>query len=555
MTRLTQLAAWEKLQKHFAEINDVHMRDLFAQNPDRFDQFSLTLDDLLFDYSKNRITAETMQLLFELAEESGLKSWIERMFRGDAINHTENRAVMHVALRNCTQANQQPMMVDGVDVMPEVCSELARVKTLAEKVRSRQWLGASGQPITDVVNIGIGGSHLGPMMATEALSPYSMHDLHIHYVNNIDENHIIDTLELLNPETTLFIICSKTFTTQDTMVNAETARDWFLNKVNDSSQLPKHFVAVTANVEAAVKFGMAEDNVFKMWDWVGGRYSMWSAIGLSIVIAIGPDNFDDLLSGAHEVDEHFRSTPLEQNIPVIMALIGVWYNNFFESDAIAILPYDQHLHRFPAYLQQADMESNGKSVDRDKQPVDYSTGPILFGEIGIASQHAFYQLLHQGTKLVPADFIASISNRRCIPVHHRALMSNVFAQTEAMMNGKTKDEVMLELTAAGLDQTQIEQLLPYKIFPGNRPTNTILFKTLDPKTLGSLIALYEHKIFVQGVIWNLNSFDQWGVELGKRLATNILSELDDISPVTTHDSSTNGLINYYKKLRPDRKRC
>lgn len=339
------------------------------------------------------------------------------------------------------------------------------------------------------------------------------------------------------------------------MVNAQTARDWFLNKVDDSTELHKHFVAVTANVEAAVKFGMAEDNVFKMWDWVGGRYSMWSAIGLSIVIAIGPDNFDELLSGAHEVDEHFRSTPFEQNIPVIMALIGIWYNNFFESDAIAILPYDQHLHRFPAYLQQADMESNGKSVDRDQQPVDYSTGPILFGEIGIASQHAFYQLLHQGTKLVPADFIASITNLHCIPTHHRALMSNVFAQTEAMMNGKTKDEVMVELNDAGLNQAKIEQLLPYKIFPGNRPTNTILFKTLDPKTLGSLIALYEHKIFVQGVIWNLNSFDQWGVELGKRLATNILAELDDLNPVSTHDSSTNGLINYYKKLRPVHKRC
>lgn len=555
MTKLTQLEAWQRLQQHFEGLKDVHMRDLFEQNPDRFEQFSLTFRDILFDYSKNRITEETMQLLMRLAKQSNLSEWIEKMYNGEAINHTENRAVMHVALRNCASKNPQAMFVNGIDVMPEVSSELDRVKSLAEKIRNRQWLGASGQAITDIVNIGIGGSHLGPLMATEALRPYAIHDLHIHYVNNIDENHIIDTLESLNPETTLFIIASKTFTTQDTMVNAETAREWFLKKVEDDSELHKHFVAVTANVDAAVSFGIAEQNAFKMWDWVGGRYSMWSAIGLTIVIAIGPDNFDELLAGANEVDDHFRQAPLEQNIPVIMAMLGIWYNNFFESDSMAVLPYDQHLHRFPAYLQQADMESNGKAVDREQQPVDYSTGPILFGEIGIASQHAFYQLLHQGTKLVPADFIAPISNLHCIAKHHRALMSNVFAQTEAMMKGKTGEEVYTELSKAGLNERQIKKLLPYKVFPGNRPTNTFLFKTLNPKTLGSLIALYEHKIFVQGIVWNLNSFDQWGVELGKHLATHIQSELDDLTPVDTHDSSTNGLINYYKKFRPVREKC
>jgi glucose-6-phosphate isomerase len=442
------------------------------------------------------------------------------------------------------------MKIDGVDVMPEVSSELKRVKQLSESIRTRHWRGVTGQPITDVVNIGIGGSNLGPLMATEALRPYAIHDLHIHYVSNIDENHINDTLEQLNPETTLFIIASKTFTTQDTMVNAETARSWYLKKTDDESQLHKHFVAVTANTRAAVNFGIAEDNVFKMWDWVGGRYSMWSAIGLSVVISIGSENFDALLEGAYEADQHFRQTPLEQNIPVIMALLGIWYNNFFGSEAIAILPYDQHLHRFPAYLQQADMESNGKAVDRESQAVDYSTGAVLFGDIGIASQHAFYQLLHQGTKLVPADMLAPISNYRCIAKHHRALMSNVFAQTEAMMKGKTGDEVYQELKASGLNEQEIEQLLPYKVFPGNRPTNTFLFKTLDPKTLGSIIALYEHKIFVQGVIWNLNSFDQWGVELGKSLANDILDQLNDLEPVHNHDSSTNGLINYYKANRP-----
>ncbi len=547
MSRLTQLPEWAALASHHEQVADVQMRDLFAAEDDRFARFSLQLGDILFDYSKNRITDESMRLLLDLARACDVEGWRQRLFAGEPINHTERRAVMHAALRNL---GDEPVVIDGVDVMPEVRSELDRVKALAEAIRTRRWRGASNQPITDVVSIGIGGSHLGPLMATEALRPYSIHDLKIHYVSNIDENHIINTLEILNPETTLFIIASKSFTTQDTMVNAETARAWLLNKIEDEAELPHHLVAVTANVEAAVAFGIARENVFKMWDWVGGRYSMWSAIGLPIVIAIGSENFDALLAGAHAADQHFRSAPLARNIPVVMALLGIWYNNFFDAESIAILPYDQNMHRFPAYLQQADMESNGKGVDRAGAPVDYTTGPILFGEIGIASQHAFYQLLHQGTKLVPADMLAPISNFRCIARHHRALMSNIFAQAEALMRGKDEAEARAELEAAGLDAAAVDALLPYKVFPGNRPTNTFLFYTLDPQTLGSLIALYEHKIFVQGVIWNINSFDQWGVELGKQLATNILSELNEGAQVSNHDSSTNGLINYYLDLRP-----
>ena len=541
-----QKPAWQALQSHFEEIKNEHMREMFEQDPNRFGRFSLTLNDILFDYSKNRITQETMDLLLELARECDVESWRERMFDGETINHTEHRAVLHAALRN---RSGKQMFADGENVMPEVRHELERITRLANDIRNRTWRGATNQPITDVVNIGIGGSHLGPMMATEALHPYAIHDLKIHYVNNIDENHINNTLETLNPDTTLFIVASKSFTTQDTMMNAETARDWLLHKIGDPNLLELHMIAVTSNSKAAVEFGINEKNIFKMWDWVGGRYSMWSAIGLPIVISIGPENFELLLQGAYEADQHFRNAPLEENIPVIMALLGIWYNNFFNAESIAILPYDQNMHRFPAYLQQADMESNGKAVDRDGQHVNYSTGPILFGEIGIASQHAFYQLLHQGTKLVPADMLAPISNYACIAKHHRALMSNVFAQTEALMKGKNEDEVIAELKAEGKDDKEIEFLLPYKLFPGNKPTNTFLFYTLDPKTLGSLIALYEHKIFVQGIIWNLNSFDQWGVELGKKMATDILDELNEGEQVDAHDSSTNGLINYYLKLR------
>lgn len=547
MSSLTDSNPWQALLKHYESIKDVHMRDMFANDEQRFKKYSIELNNILYDYSKNRINDETIKLLLDLAKEANLSSWIDDMFTGKKINHTEDRAVLHTALRD---KGDKPLLFQGEDILPEIREERERVKNLAEKVRTRKWLGVKNQAITDVVNIGIGGSHLGPLMITEALHPHSLHDINIHFVSNIDENHINDTLEYLNPKTTLFIIASKTFTTQDTMVNAETARQWFIHKLGSDKNIDRHFVAVTSNVTLAKEFGIAEENVFKMWDWVGGRYSLWSSIGLITVIAIGSEKFDELLEGAYEVDQHFKNTPLEQNIPVIMALLGIWYNNFFDAQSMAVLPYDQHLHRFPAYLQQADMESNGKYVDRSGNEVDYTTGQILFGEIGIAGQHAFFQLLHQGTKLVPADILAPVWSFDCIARHHRALMSNVFAQTEAMMRGKTGDEARKELLDEGKSEKEIEQLLPYKIFPGNRPTSTILFDTLDAKTLGSIITLYEHKIFVQGVIWNINSFDQWGVELGKQLATGILHELNDADEIDSHDSSTNGLINHYKKRRP-----
>ncbi len=550
MPRLTESGSWLALAEHYHEIKDIHMRELFEKDSGRFVRYSLELNDILYDYSKNRINEQTVKLLLQLANTIDLPAWIEKLFNAEPINHTEHRAVLHTALR---EQGNKPIIINGEDILPEIKAERQWVKKLAEKIRIRQWRGVTNQAITDVVNIGIGGSHLGPMMVTEALWPHSLHDLNIHFVSNIDENHINDTLENLNPETTLFIIASKTFTTQDTMVNAKTARQWYISKLGSDNHIERHFTAVTSNVKLARAFGVADENIFKMWDWVGGRYSLWSAIGLSIVIAIGSEQFDELLDGAYEADQHFRNSPLEKNIPVMMALLGVWYNNFFDAQSMAILPYDQHLHHLPAYLQQADMESNGKYVDRQGNDVDYTTGPVIFGEIGIAGQHAFFQLLHQGTKLVPADILAPVYNFHCITRHHRALMSNVFAQTEALMRGKTEREVYAELKAEGLGDEQIKQLLPYKIFPGNRPTSSLLFDTLNPKTLGSIIALYEHKIFVQGVIWNINSFDQWGVELGKQLATSILSELNDAEPVCTHDSSTNGLINHYKKRRKRQK--
>ncbi len=546
MTVMSEGKSWQVLAEHYKKVSTVQMRDMFQGDSQRFKKFSLRFNDILLDFSKNRITEETLQLLHNLAEEAELPSWIEKMFAGEAINHTEQRAVLHVALRNMSG---QPMYVNGEDVMPLVKAELDKMEALSEAVRSRKWRGVSGQPIADIVNIGIGGSDLGPVMVTEALRPYGAHDLRVHYVSNVDENHILDTLEKVRPETTLFIVASKTFTTQETMLNANTARSWFLRAISDEAALKKHFVAVSANIVAAEQFGIARENVFAMWDWVGGRYSLWSAIGLSIAIYIGMENYRSLLLGAYEMDVHFRTAPAAENLPVTLALLGVWYNNFFGAQAHVVLPYDQHMHRLPAYLQQADMESNGKYVDRQGEEVTYTTGPIIFGEIGISAQHAFYQLLHQGTKLVPADILAPISDYHCIQVHHRALMSNVFAQAEALMKGKTEDEARQELQAAGMESDQLEQLLPYKIFQGNKPTNTILFDTLDPKTLGSLVALYEHKIFVQGVIWNINSFDQWGVELGKQLASHILAELENENAVTDHDSSTNGLINYYKSHR------
>ncbi|NTV46439.1 MAG: glucose-6-phosphate isomerase [Chlorobiales bacterium] len=546
MSNLAELNSWKALERHYNEIAHKHMRDLFAEDPNRFEKFSVRLDDILLDYSKNRITEETLTLLMSLTHEAGLKVWIEKMFKGEKINATENRAVLHVALRN---RSNTPIEVDGQDVMPEVNAVLARMKAFTEIVRSGHWKGYTGKPITDVVNIGIGGSDLGPYMVTEALKPYGKPGLNVHFVSNVDGTHIAEALKKVVPETTLFVISSKTFTTQETLANANSAKRWFLATAKDESAVAKHFVAVSTNADAVSKFGIDTNNMFEFWDWVGGRYSLWSAIGLSIALYIGMDGFEELLSGAHEMDQHFRSAPFEKNIPVILALLGVWYNNFFEADTYAILPYDQYLHRLPAYLQQGDMESNGKRVTRGGGAVTYSTGPVIWGEPGTNGQHAFYQLIHQGTKLIPADFLAPVSTQNPIGEHHEILLSNFFAQTEALMKGKTEDEARKELQASGMSGEELETLLPHKVFPGNRPTNSILFKKLTPKTLGTLIAMYEHKIFVQGVIWNVNSFDQWGVELGKQLAKVILPELKGNSDVSSHDPSTNGLINYYRKNR------
>ncbi|CEK14936.1 glucose-6-phosphate isomerase [Chthonomonas calidirosea] len=546
MSRLTESEVWKALQEHYRQIEPLHMRDLFAKDPGRFEKFHLQFNDILVDYSKNRITEETMRLLYALAREVQLDRWIERMFSGEKINVTENRAVLHVALRN--RANR-PIYVDGRDVMPEVNAVLAHMREFTEAVRSGRWRGYTGKAITDIVNIGIGGSDLGPVMVTEALKPYGKPDLRVHFVSNVDGTHIVETLKQVHPETTLFSIASKTFTTQETLVNAHTARDWFLRYAHDEAAVAKHFVALSTNGKEVVKFGIDPKNMFVFWDWVGGRYSLWSAIGLSIALYIGMDNFEELLTGAFEMDEHFRHTPFEQNIPVTLGLLGIWYNNFFGAQTHAILPYDQYMHRFPAYFQQGDMESNGKRVDRDGHVVDYSTGPIIWGEPGTNGQHAFYQLIHQGTKLIPCDFIAPIETHNPIGEHHKILLSNFFAQTEALMRGKTEEEVRKELEAAGMSGEALEKLVPHKVFPGNRPTNSILVQKITPRTLGSLIAMYEHKIFTQGVIWNINSFDQWGVELGKQLAKAILPELEGTQEVTGHDSSTNGLINHYKRHR------
>lgn len=547
MSSVNESPAWAALESHFEATKDRHMRDLFAEDPQRFERFSSTLGDLLFDYSKNRMSSETLSLLMDLARQCKVEEWRDRMLAGEMINHTEQRAVQHMALRADTS---KPLYALGQDVSGEIAEELDKVKTLAEMIRAGDWLGATGKPITDVINIGVGGSDLGPQMVVESLTPYVGSKVNVHFVSNLDENHILNVLKEVKQETSLFIVSSKSFTTQETMINAETARNWLLAALGDEKHLPRHLVAVSSNVSAAVKFGVAEENIFKMWDWVGGRFSLWSAIGLSIVVAIGADNFDQLLAGARMADEHFIHTPLEDNIPVIMAMLGVWYNNFHGCESIAIFPYDQNMERFPTYLRQADMESNGKSVDREGNPINYQTGPIMFGGLGIPSQHAFYQLLHQGTKIVPADFIAAITDFECLAAHHRGLMSNIFAQTEAMMLGKTEEEAMADMLGAGMSQEDAEALLPYKVFPGNRPTNTFLYRTLDPKTLGTLIALYEHKIFVQGVIWNINSYDQWGVELGKVLAKSILEEIDAGEVSKPHDSSTVGLLNHYFKLRP-----
>ena len=511
--------------------------------PQRFTNFSLKLDDILFDYSKHRINATTLELLVDLAHKTGLKNKINRMFSGEPVNTTEQRSALHIALRNRSNI---PIQVDGRDVMPQVNAVLDKMGQFCRQVRDGIWQGATGQSITDVVNIGIGGSDLGPLMVTEALKPYGHKRLKVHYVSNVDATHLLETLRQLKPETTLFLIASKTFTTQETMANAHSARNWLLQQLKDEKAVARHFVAISTNRQKVSEFGINPDNMFEFWDWVGGRYSLWSAIGLSIALYIGMDHFEDLLCGAHRVDEHFQKTPFEKNIPVIMGLLGIWYNNFFGADSHVILPYDQYMHRFPAYFQQGDMESNGKRVTLSGQPVNYSTGPIIWGEPGTNGQHAFYQLLHQGTKLVPADFLAAVESQNPLGNHQQILLSNFFAQPEALMRGKTPEEARAELDAEGVTQTRLEQLLPHKVFPGNRPTSSFLFNRLTPRTLGSLIALYEHKIFTQSAIWDINPFDQWGVELGKQLAKKILPELSRNSPVTGHDSSTNGLINHYR---------
>jgi len=540
----TTTQAYQYLSDYFNETN-VEIKDLFANDSNRFSKFSVYFEDMLFDYSKNRIDEKGIALLIQLARECRLNDAITAMFNGEAINVTENRPVLHTALRN--QSNI-PVLVDGKDVMPDVNAVLQHMKTFSQQVIDGSWKGYTGKEITDVVNIGIGGSDLGPVMVTEALKAYKTR-LNLHFVSNVDGTHIAETLKGLNADTTLFLIASKTFTTQETMANANSAREWFLKAGAAEADIAKHFAALSTNASAVEKFGIDTQNMFGFWDWVGGRYSLWSAIGLSIALGVGFNNFEALLGGAHAMDNHFRETELEQNIPVIAALLGVWYNNFFGAQSQAILPYDQYLHRFAAYFQQGDMESNGKYVDRNGDVVDYQTGPIIWGEPGTNGQHAFYQLIHQGTKLIPCDFIAPAQSHNPLGEHHTLLLSNFFAQTEALMNGKSEEEVVAELQAAGKSEEEIEKLAPFKVFEGNRPTNSILLKKITPRSLGSLIAMYEHKIFVQGIIWNIYSFDQWGVELGKQLAGKILPELRTNEDVATHDSSTNGLINQYKEWR------
>jgi glucose-6-phosphate isomerase len=541
MSRLTDSPAWRALKAHHSAIEPLHMRQMFRDDPARFDKFSLQVGNLLFDFSKNHITGETVKLLLALAAQAGLPAWIERMFRGDKINTTEQRAALHTALRN---RSARPVLADGKDVMPDVRRVLEHMRHFSEAVRNGQHRGHTGKQITDVVNIGIGGSDLGPLMSCEALRSYGRPDLRAHFVSNIDGTQLAETLKKLDPETTLFIVSSKTFTTQETLTNARSARAWLVGKLGGEQAVAKHFAAVSTNLKATGEFGIEPHNVFEFWDWVGGRYSLWSAIGLPIALYIGMDRFDELLAGAHAMDEHFRTAPPERNIPVMMGLLGIWYGNFFGACSNAVFPYDQYLHRFPAYLQQLEMESNGKRVDRDGNAVDYDTGMVLWGEPGTNGQHAFYQLIHQGTRLVPADFLAPLHSHNPIGEHHAILLANCFAQTEALMLGKTAEEARIELEAQGLQGDELEALLPHKVFPGNKPTNTLLFDRLDPHTLGMLIALYEHKVFVQSVVWNINPFDQWGVELGKQLAGKILPELRS-GNATAHDSSTRGLIGCY----------
>ncbi|SER09704.1 glucose-6-phosphate isomerase [Pedobacter rhizosphaerae] len=541
----TETEAYKYLADHFIDINQKSIKDLFAEDADRFEKFSVFFEDILLDYSKNRISDETLALLLQLARECKLDEAIKAMYDGDKINETENRSVLHIALRNLSNT---PILVDGKDVMPDVNAVLAKMEKFSNAIISGDWKGYTGKTITDIVNIGIGGSDLGPVMITEALKHYKNH-LNIHFVSNIDGTHIAETLKGLNAETTLFLVASKTFTTQETMTNAHSARTWFLENGGQEGDIAKHFAALSTNAKDVAAFGIDTENMFEFWDWVGGRYSLWSAIGLSISLSIGFDNFKQLLAGAHATDNHFKTAELENNLPVILGLLGIWYINFYNAETQVILPYDQYMHRFAAYFQQGDMESNGKHVDRNGNEVDYETGPIIWGEPGTNGQHAFYQLIHQGTRIIPADFIAPAQSLNPLGEHHPILLSNFFAQTEALMNGKTEEEVTEELKKEGKSAEEIEKLAPFKVFEGNRPTNSILLKKVTPYTLGSLVAIYEHKIFVQGVIWNIFSFDQWGVELGKQLAKKILPELEGNEKVSSHDSSTNGLINQYKAWR------
>ncbi len=543
MPKLTQSAAWQALSAHYADIKPLHMRQMFLDDPARFDKFSLRLGDLLFDYSKNRISSETIRLLVALAEQAGLQAGIESMFGGDRINSTEHRAALHTALRN---RSARPVRVDGKDVMPDIRRVLGQMRTFSDAVRNGKHTGHTGKAIRDIVNIGIGGSDLGPLMVCEALKPYARQNLRAHFVSNVDATQLVETLKHLDAETTLFIVSSKTFTTQETLTNAHSARSWLVSKLGDERAVNKHFVAVSTNLDATAKFGIDPQNVFEFWDWVGGRYSLWSAIGLPIALYVGMDRFEELLGGAYAMDEHFRTAAPDRNIPVLMGLLGIWYGNFFGTGSNAVFPYDQYLHRFPAYLQQLEMESNGKRVDRGGNPVDYDTGMVMWGEPGTNGQHAFYQLIHQGTRMIPADFIAPLHSQNPLGEHHNILLANCFAQTEALMVGKTAAEARAELQAQALQGEALEALLPHKVFPGNKPTNTLLFDRLDPHTLGMLIAIYEHKVFVQSVVWNINPFDQWGVELGKQLAGKILPELRGAASVTGHDASTNGLIGCYR---------
>jgi glucose-6-phosphate isomerase len=552
MSNLTSSPAWQALSKHKDELAKTSMRELFAQDPGRFSRMSHEACGVFVDLSKHRATDETLALLLALAKQADVEGWREKMFTGAKINGTEGRSVLHVALRN---RSNKPILCDGKDVMPDVVAVLAKMRGFTERLRSGAWKGHTGKTITDVVNIGIGGSDLGPVMVTEALRPYWKADLRAHFVSNVDGTHIAETVKHLDPERTLFIVASKTFTTQETLTNAKSARAWLLDKPGfDASAVAKHFVALSTNAKEVAAFGIDTANMFEFWDWVGGRYSLWSAIGLPIACVIGMDNFEALLEGGHAMDQHFLSAPLEENIPALMAMLGIWHMNFGPAEARAetqaVLPYDQYLHRFAAYFQQGDMESNGKSVDRAGQRIrDYSTGPVLWGEPGTNGQHAFYQLIHQGTRTIPCDFLAPIETHNRLGKHHEILLANFFAQPEALMRGKTEDEVRAELEAQKLPKERVDELVPHKTFPGNRPTTSILVQKITPKVLGALIAMYEHKIFVQGIVWNIYSFDQWGVELGKQLASKILPELEAAGTVTSHDASTNGLINLYKSRR------